>query len=210
MQRLIMLGTRFRILFFACVFFSIMNTAYAAVVNSIVNFSPSDRIIRGEFRQTQYLLNVNKPFESTGNFIFWRNKALLWRTFQPIRTTTIYDNQKLSAYLFINGQRIEHQSGATNSLINRILWSISSANLEVLSLDFQILSQSDSTGWELTLFPDSSVTNLIAKRIFVRGNSFVEEITVEYFSGDITVLDLYNVSFDSTTSSLEEAELDNP
>ena len=44
----------------------------------------------------------------------------------------------------------------------------------------------------------------------VRGNSFAEEITVEYFSGDITLLELENVTYSDKSTSLEEAELDKP
>ncbi len=204
--------SKLRVLF--CCFWALMlltaNSTYASVAGNITTLGATDRIIRGEFKQTQYLLNVDKPFESSGNFIFWRNRAMLWRTIQPVRTSTIFTNQKLSTFLFINGKRIKTNASPTTSMINRILWNIAAGSLDVLALDFQVLSQFDSTGWEFTLLPDSSVTNLIAKRISVRGTSFAEEITVEYFSGDITVLELTNITFDSTTSSLEEAELDNP
>lgn len=204
--------SKLRVLF--CCFWALMliatNSTYASVAGNVTTLGTTDRIIRGEFKQTQYLLNVDKPFESSGNFIFWRNRAMLWRTKQPIRTNTIFTNQKLSTFLYINGKRIKTNASPTTSMINRILWNIASGSLDVLALDFQVLSQFDSTGWEFTLLPDSSVTNLIAKRISVRGSSFAEEITVEYFSGDITVLELTNITFDSTTSSLEEAELDNP
>ena len=83
-------------------------------------------------------------------------------------------------------------------------------NLDVLSLDFQVLSKFDSTGWEFVLYPNSSVTNLLIKRMTVRGNRFAEEITVEYFSGDSTLLELENVTYSDKSTSLEEAELDKP
>ena len=192
------------------VLIALMGTAYASVASDITRQATMDRVVRGTFKQSQYLLNVNKPFESSGNFIFWRNKAMLWRTLEPIRTKTVYNNQELSVYLYINGERIEQQANATTSLINRLLWNLMTGNLDVLSLDFQVLSKFDSTGWEFVLYPNSSVTNLLINRMTVRGNSFAEEITVEHFSGDITLLELENVTYSDKSTSLEEAELDKP
>lgn len=184
--------------------------AWAAELDDIINAIPTQTVIRGRYIQTQKLVHVPHAFTTEGHFIFWRDSVFLWRTNAPIRTTTLYTDKSLKTYLHINGKRIESVSSSATSIENRILWSIISRDLNALELDFQILAYDLPQGWQLDFYPKTNLTRSIVKHVIMLGRTGPRELIVENYSGDLTILKLFDISLSNASSSQEEAELANP
>lgn len=193
----------------AAVFSSAVFSVSASTMDIISRLKVAP-VIEGNFVQTEKLVSIPTPFQCEGFFIFWKNDVLLWKTRNPIATTSIYNDQSFRTYTHLNGQTIENTSASATNTVNRILWGLLSKDMTALELDFQIFTQNNDNGWRMDFYPKSNMTGSIVKHISVVGKESLEQIVVEHFSSDITKLTIENVKLPETSSTRQENELANP
>ena len=167
-------------------------------------------VIEGQFVQTEKLVSIPKPFESNGFFIFWKDDVLMWKTKEPIETTSLYTDQHFKTYIHINNKVVENTSSSATNVVNRILWGLLSADMTALELDFQIFTQNTPNHWRMDFYPKSNMTGCIVKHVSVVGKDIPEQIVVEHFSSDITTLMISDVVLSDISSTRQENELANP
>ena len=162
------------------------------------------------FIQRQKLVSIPKVFECEGFFIFWENDVLLWKTVQPVRTTSVYTDQNFKTYVHLNDKTITNTSLSATNIINRILWALLNNDMTALELDFQIFTQNNDSGWRMDFYPRSNMTGSIVKHVLVKGASAPQKIVVENYSNDITTLEISEITRSEISSSRQENELANP
>ena len=47
---------------------------------------------KGTFSQSKNIKPLKRPFRSTGNFVYWPNKGLLWHTQKPVNSLKLFAN----------------------------------------------------------------------------------------------------------------------
>lgn len=197
--------------FSACVAFAafapVSHADSAADIGSRLRSAP---VVEGHFVQKQKLVSIPKVFECEGFFIFRENDVLLWKTVQPVRTTSVYTDQNFKTYVHLNGKTITNTSLSATNIINRILWALLNNDMTALELDFQIFTQNNDSGWRMDFYPRSNMTGSIVKHVLVEGASAPQKIVVENYSNDITTLEISEITRSEISSSRQENELANP
>lgn len=197
--------------FSACVAFAafapISHADSAADIGSRLRSAP---VVEGHFIQRQKLVSIPKVFECEGFFIFWENDVLLWKTVQPVRTTSVYTDQNFKTYVHLNDKTITNTSLSATNIINRILWALLNKDMTALELDFQIFTQNNNSSWRMDFYPRSNMTGSIVKHVLVEGASAPQKIVVENYSNDITTLEISEITRSEISSSRQENELANP
>ena len=191
--------------FSACVAFAafapVSHADSAADIGSRLHSAP---VVEGHFVQRQKLVSIPKVF------IFWENDVLLWKTVQPVRTTSVYTDQNFKTYVHLNDKTITNTSLSATNIINRILWALLNKDMTALELDFQIFTQNNDSGWRMDFYPRSNMTGSIVKHVLVEGASAPQKIVVENYSNDITTLEISEITRSEISSSRQENELANP
>ena len=205
-----MLSLRFFPKFIFAVFaLTVAHSSWASISDITARIQKA-AVVEGRFTQTEKLVSIPRPFQCEGFFISWKDDVLLWKTQNPIPTTTVYTDQSVKTYIHLNGKRIENTSASNTNIVNRILAGLLSADMTSLELDFQIFTQNNPNGWQINFYPKSNMTASIVKHISVSGKNTPEKIVVENFSDDVTTVIISNMTFAEMSTTRQENELANP
>lgn len=152
-------------------------------------------VIRGQFTQLRQLNGVKKPLTSTGAFLVDKQKGVIWQAQKPFPSTLRVTRGEIVQR---NGDQVMMKLSAdkepTVKTVSSLLFSLFSGDVSALGRMFSADGKVDGKHWSMALTPkDATLAKLIAG-IQLQGAGTVEHIELNSASGDITRIDMHDVS----------------
>ncbi len=146
-------------------------------------------MLKGEFEQTKTLKGFRNPLVSKGEFLVARGQGVWWHTQQPFESTLVVTKTRLFT---------RNADGSANNLmdaqaepglqqVNELVFSLLSADLDVLADKFTIVAQPvGAAGWTLVLTPRDPNLAKFLVRATLAGERDVQTVRIEEARGDAT------------------------
>lgn len=138
--------------------------------------------VEGEFRQEKQLAFMTAPIVSGGHFVLDREDGLRWQVTRPVDSLmTVKEGRVL-----LDGQPV--RDNGAGRLVARIMRSFMRGNLAGVEDDFDVRGSRDAGTWELALTPRRLPLSQVLASVRLRGDTYLEEITIEEQGGTLTVI----------------------
>ncbi|GAB7127062.1 outer membrane lipoprotein carrier protein LolA [Silvimonas sp. JCM 19000] len=166
-------------------------------------------VIRGQFTQLRQLNGVKKPLTSTGSFLVDKQKGVIWQAQKPFPSTLRVTRGEIVQR---NGDQVMMKLSAdkepTVKTVSSLLFSLFSGDVSALGRMFNADGKVDGKRWSMALTPkDATLAKLIAG-IQLQGAGTVEHIELNSASGDVTRIDMHDVSTAQTLAPSEAGSFD--
>jgi hypothetical protein len=150
---------------------------------------------RGTFVQTKHLHDMPFPLESRGQFTFNNTHGLHWTIETPIQSQLHITRQGISQ--IENDRevmRLDQAQHPAIALVSQIFFAVFAGDWSQLNEHFVIkeeLQEASTSTWSLSLTPKSALLQQVTPQIDIRGQQYIQQLTIFEASGDKTHIAFY-------------------
>ena len=156
-----------------------------------------DKVVRGNYTQTQVLNEPPQLHEFQGLFVYWRDKGVHWRYTEPVFSGVTYMSKRviawdqdgsirdLNAYSYVPKEQINFHS---------IFGSLVGGDIEDIERRFPFKWHKKNSLWfaEIFLYRAYDI-----EKIEITGDRYVHSIKLVGINGDVTTTEFERVSTES-------------
>jgi Outer membrane lipoprotein carrier protein LolA len=167
---------------------SAVPAADVALVRERLKIAP---VLKGEFEQTKTLKGFRNPLVSRGEFLVARGQGVWWHTQQPFESTLVVTKTRLFTRNADGsaGNLMDAQAEPGLRQVNELIFSLLSADLDVLADKFTIVAQPvGAAGWTLVLVPRDPDLAKFLVRATLAGERDVQTVRIDEARGDATLI----------------------
>ena len=172
--------------FSAAVSFAAPDADFARLIHERLKTAP---VLKGEFEQTKTLKGFRNPLVSKGEFLVARSQGVWWHTQQPFESTLVVTKTRLFTRNADGsaGNLMDAQAEPGLQQVNELIFSLLSADLDVLADKFAIVAQPvGAAGWTLVLTPRDPNLAKFLVRATLAGERDVQTVRIDEARGDVT------------------------
>ncbi|WP_051304901.1 outer membrane lipoprotein carrier protein LolA [Chitinilyticum litopenaei] len=196
--------TRIAFLVLASVFF--VGAAHAGLIDEVRERTGLRDAQRGEFSQEKRIASLSKPLRASGQFVYLKERGLLWRIEQPyasdatITATTLVQQVRGKTVL-----KVDAQTQPAYSAVSRIFMALVGNDWKALEQDFMIAGNVSGASWQLVLTPRGGLFASFASTLTLSGSRAIERLDIAEKNGDRTVYTFSKVREAGALSADEES-----
>ena len=172
--------------FSAAVSFAAPDADFVKLIHERLKTSP---VLKGEFEQSKTLKGFRNPLVSKGEFLVARGQGVWWHTQQPFESTLVVTKTRLFTRNADGsaGNLMDAQAEPGLQQVNELIFSLLSADLDVLADKFAIVAQPvGAAGWTLVLTPrDPNLAKFLVCATLA-GDHDVQTVRLDEARGDVT------------------------
>lgn len=146
---------------------------------------------RGEFEQRKTVKGFKHPLVSRGDYLFARERGVVWRTREPFASTLVLTRERLQSRAADGSttSALDARSEPGLRAVNQLLFALLSADLGVLAEHFRIEGQAPAEGaWHLLLTPRDAQLAIWLQRVELQGERQVQAVQWLEASGDASLI----------------------
>lgn len=152
----------------------------------------SHAVIRGNFKQTKSIPQLNKEFVSNGTFVIANGNGILWNTETPFASKlSISDTKMVQVNANGNRSEIKAEENIVFAQISKTIQSVFSGNTKKLEEEFKVYFKKQDDNWEIGLIPKEAAVQKAIASIELSGGTWLT--TVKLIDGSKSPL-LYELS----------------
>lgn len=152
------------------------------------------KIIRGNFKQTKTIQNLNKTFVSTGKFTIENGKGIFWNTQSPFASQIAITETKMIQQTVSGRTEINTSENVTFSQISQTIQSVFAGNTSKLKANFDIFFKQEGNVWTIGLVPKEPTVKKVIANIELSGKTWLESIKLIDPSSSPLVYEFSNAS----------------
>ena len=174
-------------------------------------FAPmtAHKVVRGDFKQTKFIAQLNREFVSVGNFVIANEKGILWNTEKPFASQLAISETGM-VQQNANGTRseINAKDNVVFAQIAKAIHSIFSGSTAKLQAGFHVFFNRQGKTWTVGLVPKELSVKKTIQSIELTGNTWLEQIKLVDGSGSPLLYELSNPKPSSELTAKEKALLE--
>lgn len=174
-------------------------------------FAPmtAHKVVRGDFKQTKFIAQLNREFVSVGNFVIANEKGILWNTEKPFASQLAISETGM-VQQNANGTRseINAKDNVVFAQIAKAIHSIFSGSTAKLQAGFHVFFNRQGKTWTVGLVPRELSVKKTIQSIELTGNTWLEQIKLVDGSGSPLLYELSNPKPSSELTAKEKALLE--
>jgi hypothetical protein len=162
---------------------------------------------RGDFEQRKTVKGFKHPLVSRGDYLFARERGVVWRTREPFASTLVLTRERLVSRGAdgSNMTAMDARSEPGLRAVNQLLFALLSADLATLAQRFRIEGQApDNAPWQLTLTPRDATLGNWLQKVELQGDRQVQAVQWQEASGDSSQI-RFSTQVGAAALSTEEA-----
>ncbi len=132
-------------------------------------------IAQGRFRQEKQLTFLNKPLLSEGEFVYWQNGGVIWKTLIPVASTLLVGDERM-----VSAQGEQAMPPSFGRLIPALL----GGDLARLREDFTIQGALQPDTWSLQFVPKDPLVAKVIADLTLSGDSDLRGMEIHEVSGN--------------------------
>lgn len=150
------------------------------------------QVVRGQFEQQKIISGFSKPLLSSGEFVLWKSRGVLWQTRKPFASTLKITRNTLQAWQDNPEQKslqLDSRSEPALKAVNTLLFAIFSGDIKTLQHSFKMDGGlSGKQGWQLTLTANDAAVSRVIKSATLEGDRHVHVLTLLDSNGDKSII----------------------
>lgn len=174
-------------------------------------FAPmtAHKVVRGDFKQTKFIAQLNREFVSVGNFVIANEKGILWNTEKPFASQLAISETGM-VQQNANGTRseINAKDNVVFAQIAKAIHSIFSGSTAKLQAGFHVFFNRQGKIWTVGLVPRELSVKKTIQSIELTGSTWLEQIKLVDGSGSPLLYELSNPKPSSELTAKEKALLE--
>lgn len=146
---------------------------------------------RGEFEQKKSVKGFKHPLVSRGDYLFARERGVVWRTREPFASTLVLTRERLLARGADGATTTAMDARSEPGLraVNQLLFALLAADLAALAQRFRIEGQASGEGpWQLRLAPRDAQLAGWLQSVELQGDRQVQTVQWQEASGDTNLI----------------------
>lgn len=146
---------------------------------------------RGDFEQRKSVKGFKHPLVSRGDYLFARERGVVWRTREPFASTLVLTRERLVSRGADGAAAttLDARSEPGLRAVNQLLFALLAADLATLAQRFRIEGQAPEAGpWALTLTPRDAALAAWLQRVELQGDRQVQSVQWQEASGDASLV----------------------
>jgi hypothetical protein len=163
---------------------------------------------RGEFEQRKSVKGFKHPLVSKGDYLFARERGVVWHTREPFESTLVLTRERLISRGAdgANTTAMDARNEPGLRAVNQLLFALLAADLGALSQRFNIAGQAPDSGpWQLTLTPRDAGLAAWLQKVELQGERQVQTVQWQEASGDASQI-RFSSQAGAAALSAEEAK----
>lgn len=163
-------------------------------------------VLRADFHQEKTIQVLSRPLLSRGRMVFQLGRGILWEVKEPYAARMLLKSDHIIEWKAKGApQRSSFEAVPGLRALSHVILSAMAGDFDQLYNDFDVRRNPTGVGWWLTLSPKktSALTGAISK-VEIRGNRFVESVSLFEVRGDQTVIQFSG--FRTEPNALDEQE----
>lgn len=166
-------------------------------------------LLRGHFQQQKSVAGFKTRLSSSGEFLLWRDRGVLWHTRKPVDSTLVLTRDTLTVQSGSSGRTVGAPLDASHEpalrAMNELMFALLTADVPALQARFRVEGELvGSEGWKLALTPTEAGLSRVLRRVMLEGDRHVRHARIEEANGDVTEI-LFDQMGDAPPASAEEA-----
>lgn len=175
------------------------------VIGTIRSRLGDPKVVRGEFEQKKVIEALGKPLISRGDFVFVRDRGVVWRTHTPFAQTlrmtrTSITQEQGGQVLF----RLSDDREPAIRAMSEIFLPLFGANFFQLEKHFHIVGEVNGKNWRVVLDPIPTVLLQVFRQIRLEGTSHIRRVDLVDANDDRTEIRFLRVQTGDTLTPEEE------
>jgi len=166
----------------------------------------TQKVIRGDFKQSKNLQMFNQPLVSDGSFLLSHQEGLIWTQKNPFPVSLVLTKDKLRQQF--SGQSAEIVEASDNPMVfyfSHLFLSLFKGDLASLENQFSMTLTGDlQNTWILHLTPKAAPLNKVFKEIDIKGSIQIEELLLVELNGDSSVIEFSHIDQAQSNLTLQE------
>ena len=142
-------------------------------------FAPmtAHKVIRGDFKQTKFIAQLNKEFVSNGKFVIANDKGILWNTEKPFPSSLAISETRMIQQN-ANGSRTEINANdnVVFAQIAKTIQSVFSGSTAKLQAGFHVYFTRNGKNWTVGLIPKEPSVKKAIESIELSGSTWLDKI----------------------------------
>lgn len=146
---------------------------------------------RGEFEQRKTIRGFKHPLVSRGDYLYARERGVVWRTREPFASTLVLTRERLVSRSADGATTTAMDARSEPGLraVNQLLFALLAADLQTLAQRFRIDGQAQDNGpWQLTMTPRDIALATWLQRVELQGDLQVQTVQWLEASGDSSLI----------------------
>lgn len=170
----------------------------------------SGQTLHGRFIQERHLKGLTATLKSDGSYVLAPGRGLIWRTENPIQTTTVITPAGIRQ--IINGSEVQHVDAANVPFVAHFYDMLNGALMgdwTAMRHDFAVNTSGDRGAWKTVLtplHPDDPIAGMIAS-IVISGGNMVDSVDITRANGDLEHMAFLDQAVSDVALSGEDARL---
>jgi hypothetical protein len=138
----------------------------------------SAEVVSGQFTQLREIKGLNKPLQSSGHFIYWRDRGIYWHTELPFPQAITYTQQHTISWTAPGIPSKDKHNSRKDKQFRQMLLTMFSFDLSQLEQQFSSQWQIDEPQWQLLLTPSNRLTRRGLQSATLSGQQFIQQILI--------------------------------
>lgn len=176
------------VVFWIATMYSMMTVAEVSF-SELTNLSATPDALQGEFNQIKYLKSIDVSLNSSGKFVYLRDKSLRWEILEPVQNELILTpNSMLNKQGEQTLANIDAASNPSIAMVSHIFFSVLTADWEALEAYFEITNVVEESEWLVELTPVEDLLAQVMTSVELSGSKYLNRIVMNEKAGNITTI----------------------
>jgi outer membrane lipoprotein-sorting protein len=184
----------------------IKSVGESAVLENIASSLQRNLVLRSDFVQTRTMSFLKKPLVTNGNFIYAKDRGLVWKLIEPYAAVYVVTRSGIFEYRGNAQEPVQAGGEQVFRQMGMIFAAIFTADIQELTKSFDVHFGGDENLWEIGLKPKKKMIGKLIDRIQVKGSDYVSSIVIHEQSEDTIGIEFAGMS--NTPVELDQIELE--
>lgn len=161
-----------------------------ALVSAETRASAQGAALTGDFVQKKFLAELPQPLRSSGDFVYARDRGVIWRVRQPLSAEYILAGNALITREGGIEQRLGADAQPGLAAVSRLFAALFALDLESLERDFLLYGERRGNHWSIGLRPRHTALASALIEARLDGSRQLEQVVIIDGRGDRTEVEL--------------------
>lgn len=151
------------------------------------------KVVRASFSQKKQMAALKRPLLTEGKLVYSNAHGVLWQIEKPYKVAYLLGEDKIIE-IAADGSRKQRGTRDIPGLaqVGRVFRAMLGANTSAMQSHFAAEASGKLTQWQIVLHPKQSQIQQFISQLTLSGGQFVENISIDEASGDLTQIRFYD------------------
>ena len=160
-------------------------------------------VLSGSFTQKKTLADLPKPLASSGEFLFARDKGVIWRVVKPFASEFVLTPTAMVSREGGRERRMNASEQPGLAVATKLFTALFTLDLAALEQEFVLHAEGSAQAWQVGLTPRHAAMASTFSQAVIAGGETVQTISLTDARGDKTEISLSGLRAQAALSAAD-------